>query len=99
VGNENSKLRRVIRSILSESRYQKNRNGSFTFQFEVYGPEDETYQVTATYDPRQPFEVEVWKAHGPDGEEIDPVELQTIVRANLEDEAFDWISQNLDSSS
>lgn len=99
MAKDSSKLRVVIRAILSEGRYEKNPNGSFTFQFEVYGPEDETYQVTATYDPRRPFEVEVWGARGPGGEEIDPEDLQMMVRVDLEEKAFDWVSQNLDSSS
>ena len=62
--------------------------GSTTFDFEVYGPNDETYTVTATYNEQTPYDIEIWKAVGPDGNEIDVEELEAQGH-DLQAKAFD----------
>lgn len=59
-------LRRILREANSKS---------ITYTFEVYGPDDEAYTVTATYNPRTPFDVEIWKATDASGNEVDVDEL------------------------
>jgi len=46
----------MIRNVLIESEYTKTPDGSFTFSFPVQN--DEEITITATYNPRRPFEVE-----------------------------------------
>ena len=62
-----------LRKVLKESGRKPE-----TYTFEVYGPNDEPYTVYATFNPRTPLDVEVWKATGPDGEEIDTNELDAM---------------------
>ncbi len=93
-----SNLRSIVRAIL-ESSYTKAPNGSFTFEFPVYGRNDEEVTVTATYDPRRPFEVECWQAFDTSsGLEVD-IDAVKMQQPDLDAKAFDWISDNLDSES
>jgi hypothetical protein len=62
--------------------------GPVTYTFPVYGPDDEEYTVTATYNPRTPFDVEIWKATSSDGQEVDVEELEAQGH-DLRAKAFD----------
>ena len=93
-----SNLRSIVRAIL-ESSYSKSPNGSFTFEFPVYGRNDEEVTVTATYDPRRPFEVECWQAFDTSsGLEVD-IDAVKMQHPDLDSAAMDWVGANLDSSS
>ena len=83
-----------MRMLLSELRKRLNESGreSTKFTFEVYGPNDEVYTVYANYNPRTPFEVELWKATGPDGEEVDIDELDAQGH-DLNAKAFEKLEQ------
>lgn len=88
----------MICSVLTESRYTKAPNGLFTFSFPVYGRNDEEITVTATYDPRRPFDVECWQAIDTSSGlevDIDAVAMQH----DLHSSAMDWVSANLDEES
>lgn len=69
--------------------------GTNNFSFEVYGPNDETYVCTATYDARRPFEVEVWKATTEDGTDVDVDDLRAL-GIDLEEKAFDHLGKDGD---
>lgn len=88
----------MIRNVLIESGYTKTPDGSFTFSFSVYGQNDEEITITATYNPRRPFEVECWQAIDTSSGlevDIDAVAMQH----DLDSKAMDWISANLDEES
>jgi len=92
-------LRATVRSILAEAAYTKSDMGEFTFEFPVYGRNDEEVTVTATYDPRRPFEVECWQAFDTSsGLEVD-IDAIKAQHPDLESTAMDWVGTNLDSSS
>lgn len=96
--SNNQALRALVRSVLTESRYTKAPNGSFTFSFPVYGRNDEEITVTATFDPRRPFDVECWQAIDTSSGlevDIDAVAMQHDLHAK----AMDWVSANLDEES
>jgi hypothetical protein len=62
------------------------------FTFEVYGPNDETYTVYANFNRLSPYEIEVWKATGPDGEEVEVDELEAQGH-DLNAKAFEKLDQ------
>lgn len=66
--------------------------GTTNFTFNAYGPDDETYVVHAAYNPRTPFEVEIWKATTEAGVEVDVDELRAMGQ-DLEAMAFDEIAR------
>lgn len=74
-----------VRKLLREASYARpSRNGSHTFEFPVH-EEDGTYIVTATYDPRMPYEVEIWQATDPQRNEVDVEELGRRVRLDQQE--------------
>jgi len=83
-----------MRMLLSELRKRllRESGGVQQFTFEVHGPNDEVYTVYANYNPRTPFEVEVWKATGPDGEEVD-TDVLDAQGLDLQAKAFDKLEQ------
>lgn len=62
--------------------------GTTNFTFEVYGPDDETYVVHAAYNPRTPYDIEIWKATTEAGVEVDVDDLR-VFEPDLEAKAFD----------
>jgi len=62
--------------------------GSKDFTFEVYGPNDETYTCTATYNPQTPYDIEIWQAKDEAGNDVDIDELRAQGH-DLEAKAFD----------
>lgn len=80
-----------LKRIIAEAHVHESL-GTTNFTFEVYGPDDETYVVHAAYNPRSPFEVEIWKATTETGEEVDVDELRAQGH-DLEAKAFDKISE------
>ena len=83
-----------MRILLSELRKMllREAGGTQQFTFEVYGPNDEVYTCYANFNPAAPFEVEVWKATGPDGEEVDVDELDAQGH-DLNAKAFEKLEQ------
>lgn len=84
-----------MRIMLGDLRRALKETGRDTtkFTFEVYGPNDEPYTVYAIFNPRLPFDVELWKATGPDGEEIDVNELDAMGH-DLKARAFDELEKH-----
>ncbi len=79
----------TLKKLIREAAGEKN------FSFEVYGPNDETYTVTATYNPRTPFDVEIGGIAVDDlGNQVDTADLEAQ-GLELKAQAMDWVSQNM----
>lgn len=76
-------LRRLIREAAGSSE---------EITFNVYGPNDETYVCTATYNPRTPYDIEVWRAVDEAGNEVDVDELKAQGH-DLQAAAFDAVAK------
>jgi hypothetical protein len=101
-------IRQAVRAILTESFddeansiYAKhvtdgpprNQSDKDEFEFPVWDSEDREYMVSAVYNRRSPFMMELWKAVDTmTGEEVDVDELEMIV-PDLQDRAFDFVAR------
>lgn len=99
-------LRQIIRAIVVESfedensiyakhitdgppRHQKETE---EFDFPVWDTHDREYMISAIYQRRSPFMMELWKAVDvATGEEVDVDELEAMI-PDLQDRAFDFIA-------
>lgn len=102
-------LRQAIRSIIVEKfdengiddEFGHSRDGkpliqrdTEEFEFPVWDANDHEYVISAIYNRRSPFKMELWKAVDTEtGEEFDPEELEKVI-PDLQDRAFDHVGRS-----
>lgn len=65
------------------------------FMFSVYGPDSEEYTVSAVYDRRMPYEVEIISVTDQTGVEIEPKAIDSM-GIDLHAAAMDYVGENMD---